>query len=134
MIGSAEEFARLRTSSNPGDQHRATWEAASEATWRDVIQDHPQLQVWVARNKTVPLSVLAILATDKDPAVRFAVAMKRKIDAGIFERLAADPDASVRHGVALNPKCPLHLLHHLARDDEDLVRREAANRLRNPSR
>jgi hypothetical protein len=60
--------------------------------------------------------------------------MKRKIDAGIFERLAADPDASVRHGVALNPKCPLHLLHHLARDDEDLVRREAANRLRNPSR
>jgi hypothetical protein len=133
MIGSAAEFARLRSGS-PGDQHRATYEEAAEATWQEVIREHPGLRCWVARNKTVPLAVLAVLATDHDPAVRSAVATKRKIDIGIFEQLADDPDASVRCRVALNPKCPPHLLHRLARDDDDLVRRSAAARLRSQGR
>jgi hypothetical protein len=83
---------------------------------QEVIQGHPELRVWVVRNKTASLSVLAVLAADDDPAVRCAVAMKRKIDAAIFERLADDPDPSVRRRAALNPKCPPQLLYRISPD------------------
>jgi hypothetical protein len=134
VIESSAEFVRLRLSDDLDDQRRAGHEAASEATWRDVIRQHSALRRWVAYNKTVPLSVLAVLADDEDPDVRFAVAMKRKLDAQLFEKLAGDPAPAVRRRIALNPKCPSHILRRLAKDNDDLVRTTATSRLRKEDR
>ena len=77
MIDSAADFARLRTSDNPDDQRRAGHDEASEATWRQVIADHPELRTWVAHDKTVPLPILAVMAADPDVMVRSKVPWMR---------------------------------------------------------
>ncbi len=106
MISSAEEFARLRVSDDPAEQARATHEAANEKIWRAVVTDHPDLKIWVARNKSVQLEILRLLAADADPCVRREVAAKRKLDFALFAALAKDHDESVRRAVALNANCP----------------------------
>ena len=55
MIGSAEEFVRLRSSSNLIDYQRAAHDDAPDAVWLDVIQRFPDYRFWVAHNKTVPV-------------------------------------------------------------------------------
>lgn len=87
------------------------------------------MRSWVAHNKTVPISVLRILATDEDPDVRLTVAAKRKLDGELFERLARDADESVRHRVANNAKVPRHLLEELSRDTVPFVAEAARRRL-----
>jgi hypothetical protein len=110
MISSASEFQRLRLSDDSAEQARATHEAVSDdAIWHEVIAEHPELKVWVVRNKTVPLSILRILATDNDPRVRREVAGKRKLDDALLAALCADRDEGVRRVVLTNPKCPAAL-------------------------
>lgn len=106
MIRSAAEFARLRTSNDLAEQRRASVEPASDETWNVVIAEYPEMRKWVAHNKSVPLTILATLARDRDPEVRWTVAMRRKLTRDLFSDLAADPDPTVRRRVMLNPKCP----------------------------
>ncbi len=103
MIMSADEFARLRLSDDPAEQARATHEAVVNLTiWQDVMTNYPDLKIWVVRNKTVPLEILRLLATDPDPRVRREVAGKRKVDHALFLQLMADPDESVRFAARNN--------------------------------
>jgi hypothetical protein len=110
MIRDATEFVRLRLSADPAEQFRATREAAAnDQVWLDVIAHHPDLKIWVVRNKTVPLKILRMLATDPDPKVRREVAGKRKLDEALFAALAADPDKGVHFTLLTNAKCPAHI-------------------------
>ena len=77
VIESADEFVRLRTSTNPAEYHRAANDEAAEQTWIDVIERYPNMRSWVAHNKTVPLSILEILRHDTDEQVRLTVTGKR---------------------------------------------------------
>ncbi|MGF9754534.1 hypothetical protein AAII07_04985 [Microvirga sp. 0TCS3.31] len=77
MIESAEEFVRLRTSTDPAEYRRAAHEEAAERTWIEVIERYPDMRSWVAHNKTVPLSILKILRHDADEQVRLTVTSKR---------------------------------------------------------
>jgi hypothetical protein len=42
--------------------------------WLGVIRDYPDMRFWVAQNKTVPVSILGVLAADDDQRVRSMVA------------------------------------------------------------
>ncbi len=110
MITSAAEFTRLRLSDDPSEQARATHEAmAHHRIWQDIIAHHPDLKIWVVRNKTVPLDVLRQLALDADPRVRREVAGKRKLDRALFLQLVMDADESVRTALQNNAKLPIDL-------------------------
>lgn len=126
MIVSADEFVRLR---EINDQ-RATHDSAPEKVWIDLLSNHPDMRQWVAHNKTVPLSVLDLLAVDPDPTVRFTVAMKRKASPEILERLAEDRDESVRMRVAYNKSTPSYILARLLRDKSEQIASLASSRLR----
>ena len=121
MIGSADEFSRLRRSIDPDEYGRAAREEATEKVWLEVIARYPDMREWVAYNKTVPLEILAVLARDPDRRVRQAVAMKRKLSRELFGRLASDPDASVRSTIAGNPKAPNEVLAGLLSDPDAFV-------------
>jgi hypothetical protein len=129
MIGSAEEFARLRGSDSPEEQSRAGTEEASADVWFSVIERFPELREWVAHNKTVPLEVLELLARDPSRSVRSTVAGKRKLSYELQLALAKDPDSSVRARLAWNAKCKTDVLHTLAADEEPFVREAATQRL-----
>jgi hypothetical protein len=131
MITSAEEFLELRTSDDPGLYLRAANDTAPEDVWLDVIARYPEMRKWVAHNKTVPLSILRLLAEDPDPAVRSMVAMKRKLDRSLFERLAEDADGGVRLAVVRNPKTPASVLALLTQDGWAEIADVARDRLLN---
>jgi len=135
MIDSADEFRRLRTSEDHQEQRRAALEPTTEEIWIEVIERFPEMREWVAINKTVPVSILRVLATDADARVRSTVATKRKLNRELFELLARDPDDSVRDRVAWNPKVPADLLALLAQDSVEFVASSARERiLRNEDR
>ena len=121
MILSAEEFVNLRTSDDPEDYRRAALEEASEKVWMDVINNYPQMKVWVIRNKKVPLSILHILSDDPDNKVRTEIAAKRKLDNELFEKFARDEDESVRQRIAYNKKTPIGILMLLSTDIKRMV-------------
>ncbi|MBB5839629.1 hypothetical protein [Kribbella italica] len=77
MIESADEFVRLRTSDDPAEFRRAAHEPAGVDTWLEVIDRFPEMRVWVAHNKTVPLAVLELLRHDADERVQRMVLEKR---------------------------------------------------------
>ena len=129
MINDAEEFVRLRTSHNMTDYRRAAQEEAPISVWVEIISRFPEMKVWVAHNKSIPLDILRVLAIDPDAHVRAAVADKRKLDRALFESLAQDPDEGVRQRVACNKKTPRDLLETLARDESLLVARVAKERI-----
>jgi hypothetical protein len=129
VIESAEEFVRLRTSSDPEDYRRATHDEATEEVWMEVVRDHPLMREWVATNKTTPPAVLRALATDSDPKVRMTVAMIRRAGEEILRLLGADSDPSVRRAVASNAKAPLDLIESLAADSAEHVAQVAKARL-----
>lgn len=124
MINSAKEFIDLRQDNDP----RATHDLAHEAVWLDVIRKYPDYKEWVVHNKTIPLSILRLLAKDSDARVRSVVAMKRKCDKEVFELLARDSDEEVRHQVARNKKTPRHILDWLRNDSSPLVAEAARGR------
>ncbi|MCD0446252.1 hypothetical protein LO763_21810 [Glycomyces sp. A-F 0318] len=129
MIGSAEEFVALRSSSDPAEYQRAAHEEAPLEVWMTVIADHPAFRQWVAHNKTVPLEILDLLAGDEDVTVRLFVAGKRKMPDRILRRLAVDPDASVRLRVARHRNATGTTLRMLQSDSWDEVRNIAQDRL-----
>ena len=129
MIESAQEFIRLRTSELPNDYLRAAHEEASDAVWRELVADHPEMRLWVAHNKTVPVAILELLHTDSSADVRCTVARKRKLPEQLQQALAADSDASVRHALACNAKVANAVLQTLAADSEPFVREAAMQRL-----
>ncbi len=129
MILSADEFVSLRASEEPEEYNRAASEQASESVWMEVISHYPDMRLWVARNKTVPLTILRVLAGDPDPAVRGGVASKRKLDRELFVKLAGDPDEGVRLSIARNAKVPEDVLTLLCEDPEPYVREVARDKL-----
>jgi hypothetical protein len=102
MIGSAEEFIKLRTSEIPEDYHRAARDSADLSVWMDILGRYPSFKKWVIHNKTIPLAILELLAQDVEAEVRWWVATKRKISHSIVELLSTDPDESVRHALMSN--------------------------------
>lgn len=129
MIGSAGEFVRLRSSSDPVEYWRAAHEEASLAVWMKVIADYPDYRQWVAHNKTVPLEVLDLLAGDEDAIVRLVVAGKRKASDRILRCLAVDTDESVRLRVACHRNAAEATLRMLEHDSWDEIRKVVQYRL-----
>lgn len=121
MITSAVEFYRLRDSQNPEEYNRAAHDEASIDIWMEVIDQRPDMRFWVAHNKTVPIEVLEILATDSDSNVRDMVARKRKISEAIALKLAEDPDDTVRAALAFNTKLPPSAMAKLQHDQSAIV-------------
>jgi hypothetical protein len=130
MIESAEEFVRLRSSSKQQEYLRAAHDKAPKEVWLEVIERYPEYKAWVAHNKTVPLSVLKILAGDPDPDVRFTVAMKRKAGEEILSLLARDSDEAVRSRVVYNPKVTEAVLKILLEDPNAKIAAKARERMR----
>lgn len=128
MIGSADEFKRLRESLDPVDYERAGREEASETVWLEVLARYPELKRWVAYNKTVPIPVLEILALDSDPEVRCAVAVKRKLSAPLFDALSKDEDENVRCAIGLNPRAPDEIVLRLSSDKSKWVREQITSK------
>ena len=129
MIDSAAEFVRLRQSHAIEEYFRAANEEASITVWMEVIDGYPEMREWVAHNKTVPLTILEVLARDSDTRVRHTVAMKRKLNPKIFAILANDADESVRAAIARNPKAPPEILDRLCSDADVLVSSTARSRV-----
>jgi hypothetical protein len=130
VIESAEEFVRLRSSENQAEYHRAAHDELPEDVCVDVIERFPDMRFWVAQNKTVPISVLRLLAADPDRRVRSMVARKRKLDEALLNQLSHDSDETVRHAVARHPKCPADILRRLAiADPWEEVRATASRRI-----
>jgi hypothetical protein len=129
MIESADQFVLLRTSEDIELYQKAANDSATEETWSEVIEKYPDMKVWVARNKTIPMSILETLSRDENADVRYAVAMKRKSSQDILQRLSQDSDESVRLRVALNPKTSKIILEQLLNDQWSRVVEEARNRL-----
>lgn len=129
MITTAEEFVRLRSSSNPDEYHRAANASAPETVWQDIITRYPEMRSWVVHNKTVPIAILEHLSHDADPQVRAMVATKRKLPESLQICLAQDTDAGVRLALAANAKATRAVLRMLARDSERFVRERAQLRL-----
>jgi hypothetical protein len=130
MMRTAEEFVSLRRSARQQDYLRAATDSASTEVWLEVITRFPDLRVWVAHNKTVPIEVLSILARDADPDIRMAVALKNKLSEDLFSLLAADPNDSVRERIACNKKTPTEVLRRLANDTCELVSIQATEHVR----
>jgi hypothetical protein len=133
MIESPEEFVRLRESEDPQEYGRASWDAAAEETWLAVIERYPEYRFWVAQNKTVPLTVLGLLASDPDPRVRSMVARKGKLPVQLLLRLARDPEDGVRLTVAAHRRATPQVLALLVDDEWEEVRDTARARLGNMS-
>ena len=132
MIVSAQEFVELRTSLRQEDYLRASTDCAALEVWVDVIREFPEMKVWVAHNKTVPLEVLRLLACDRDPQVRSAVAVKNKLPDDLMAQLGRDTEASVRQRVAYNKNAGVEILKELAEDESELVSTAARARLHTP--
>lgn len=125
MISSAAEFVVLREKND----ERAAKDTAPEGVWLEIVRTRPDMKEWVVQNKTVPTSILNLLADDPDSNIRFCVAMKRKCPPAVLEKLARDPDEQVRLRVAANAKTPASLLRLLAKDPDKDVAAAAADQL-----
>jgi hypothetical protein len=129
MIESAEEFVFLRHSDERDLYNKAINDSATEETWREIIDKYPEMRVWVARNKTIPNTILEVLADDQDPNVRLAIAQKRKAGSILLEKLCTDTDPSVRLQVALNQKTPRSVLQKLVNDEWERVAEVAKRKI-----
>jgi hypothetical protein len=130
VIERAEEFVSLRRSKRREDYLRAATASANTEVWLDVIKRLPDMRVWVAHNKAVPIEVLSVLARDPDPDVRLAVAMKNKLSEELFSLLAKDVSDSVRARIARNKKTPIEILQQLAKDPCEIVSRQSSERVK----
>lgn len=129
MINTAEEFVKLRTSEIQEEYNRAAKEEAPIEVWREVIRRYPEMRVWVAYNKTVPIEILDLLSSDEDERVRYQVAMKRKLPEYLQMKLATDAEETVRMRIACNPKAARKVLEMLLQDRSSTVRETATTRI-----
>ncbi|CNF73297.1 Uncharacterised protein [Yersinia similis] len=128
MIKTAEEFIRLRKSTIPEEYKRAATEEAPISVWIDIIDNYPEMRVWVARNKTIPEKVFFLLSKDNDPIVKSAIASKYPLSLALYESLSKDKEESVRVRLTYNKKLPLDILKYIMEDDpSEFVRVEAAS-------
>lgn len=81
---------------------------------------------WIARNPKTPEKVLETLAKDVAD-VRIAVARNQSVSLSVLEMLASDLDIYVRRSIAQNVITPLSLLEKLASDHSKLVRAAVAS-------
>lgn len=128
MITTAEEFIRLRESSDPREYGRAASEEAPVSVWREIMDTRHDMRFWVAQNKTVPLEILEELAGDPDPNVRDMVARKRKISEAIALKLVQDPEESIRAALARNRRLPPSAFAILQMDASPLVQEALRSR------
>jgi hypothetical protein len=128
-IGSVGEFIRLRYSEDPDDYRRAASEPASLDVWCQVVDRYPEARFWVAQNKTVPLEILAILASDPDRRVRSMVARKKRSTSDILAVLADDEDDAIRMSVARHRNTPRDALETLQSERWAQIREIADERL-----
>lgn len=129
MIATAEEFIALRESTVEDEYLRAARDNAPTAVWHDVIARFPHMRKWVALNKTVPVEILEVLATDDDPEVRWFVAMKNSLPLHLMVLLSRDQDEGVRQRIACNKKAPTDILRALCADPSADVSAIALERL-----
>jgi len=134
VIRSAEEFVRLRDSQWPEDHRRADQEEAADEVWRSIVEWHPRMRFWVARNKTVPVHILALLVHDPDHHVRLAVAEKRKLSPELQSILAADSDGRVREALANSANVTKAALELIASGERGDAKSAAQKRLKEPGR
>jgi hypothetical protein len=116
MIETASEFHRLRTSHSSLEYQRAAQEEAPLKVWQEVLKQYPDMAIWVAHNKTVPLEILEQLATHPNQHVRSAVATKNKLQEPLLLQLATDSDETVRMGVARHKNATELVLTRLVDD------------------
>jgi hypothetical protein len=130
MITSASEFLALRSSNRPDEYNRAAQDNAPDRVWNEIIDSYPEMREWVAHNKTVPITILGVLANDPSPRVREAVASKRKLTESLQLLLAQDNNPSVRERLVHNARVSLSVLRLLAQDPEFLIREKAQRKIR----
>ncbi|MEV6400267.1 hypothetical protein AB0M39_36720 [Streptomyces sp. NPDC051907] len=111
-----------------------TWRPLdSEATAIVVASSRTQYRLDVANNPTADVDVLARLAYDVEPRVRFVYAalltdFGRRIPAGVLEVLAEDADPKVRRMVVGVPGMPAAVRDRLVADEDPGVRAGALTR------
>lgn len=121
MIESAEEFVRLRTSTDPADYQRTV----DEELCQDIIERFPHMRSWVAANKQLPMSILRVLAIDPDQRVRSIVCVKTNLNPALIEILSRDSSESVRTGIARRSNTPVEIILKLVKDESGEVREAA---------
>ena len=94
--------------------------------WMELIENHHDMKVWVARNRTIPKEIINILSRDADPIVRDAISSKYSLDLDIYLLLSKDPDEGIRAKLAYNKGLPNFILKEMAENDiSEFVRNEA---------
>jgi hypothetical protein len=134
MILTADEFITLRQSDNMDEQYRASHDTADISVWLDVIKKYPDFKAWVIHNKTIPIEILEILCSDKDPNVRSDVARKRKINDKIFNLLSVDLDENVRYALMCNTKLTLDKKQTIKKDDSSWLTKQFADMVKDASK
>jgi hypothetical protein len=127
-IESAEEFVRLVTSGSAAERKRAAWADAPEAVWREVIEK-AEMRFWVAHNRTVPVEVLRVLATDEDWRVRDRIASRRACPPEILTLLSKDGHEAVLSTIAGHPHTPTAVLERLANHPWSQITEKALRQL-----
>lgn len=129
MINSPEEFIELRNSNTPAEYSRAGMESAPITVWYELIEKHPEMRVWVARNRTIPREIIDCLSKDSDPLVRNAICSKYPLDIDIYLLFSKDSDEGIRSRLTFNKKLPLSILKEMSENDpSEFVRSQAKNR------
>ncbi|TMP38170.1 HEAT repeat domain-containing protein [Pseudoalteromonas rubra] len=133
MIESAEEFVRLRMSEKQAEYTRAAHDEASLEVWIKVIENYPDMAVWVAQNKTIPYEILELLADHSENRVRSMVASKNKLKEPLMLKLAVDTDEAVRMSIVRHKKATLKVLTLLLNDTWCEISDKASERIHNGS-
>ncbi|MES2503823.1 MAG: hypothetical protein V4534_02985 [Myxococcota bacterium] len=129
VLESADEFVRLRCSEIDGEQFIASWGIATFEIWKEVIDNHPRMRMWVAHNKTIPDEIIRILAVDRDRRVRSMIASKRRAPSDVLAILAKDEDETIRRSVAGHRNTTADTLATMLNDEWSVVAEIAKERL-----
>ncbi|MFZ5273777.1 hypothetical protein [Enterobacter asburiae] len=128
MIESTEEFLKLRNSDIPSEYNRAANEEAPISVWLDLINEYPEMRVWVARNRTIPKKIVDILSKDPSPLVRDAICSKYPLDMELYVLFSKDMDEGVRSRLTYNKSTPLSILKEMSENDpSEFVKSQALN-------
>ncbi|MEO5930142.1 MAG: hypothetical protein ABIR47_09425 [Candidatus Kapaibacterium sp.] len=119
MIETIEELIRFIETDDSELNESSSWEEAPEILWHELLLkycDDPDMRFAVTLNKTLPTSVLMVLAKDDSWRVRCTVAKKRRLEPSIRELLSKDENEAVRRGIAYNQKTPREILAKMVND------------------
>ena len=129
MINSHTEYLELIECGDSESQFRLRNEPAADAVWLKLIEEYPEHLGAVAFNRTLPATILSILAKDQDWRIRASIAMRRALQLELFDLLSHDEHETVRAQIAWNKKTPRDILLRLANDPEQMVFEVARKRL-----